>query len=524
MKHNITTAWGWLSLSILLMVCLTAKADNTTKVTVGLGIDSTAVMAESQTFGHRIDDVVIKPGLDYLLLKFRDTTKSGKWLQFKGEIGAFSLRESRLLWTYPFDYRNSTVYCTRAGVVVAKGNKVCLLDPATGDVRWQGKFNIVQYDDSTNVVLGYSGPRSSKLSGYSLTTGQQLWTAKLPHDKNWGWNHVIREDSVHWLIVADDLNRLNISTGEVCAYEAKTGVTDVKGALLQGLAMAGGAMAGAMMTGYAVYPVGAVGPNVINQLHSNVVLEDSLYYFADRERVACLDSSMNPVWTYEFPSRTSAFSRLVCDDNTLYMFNLGFGMKNGVQRTKMGRPFIAAFDKRTGNCQFMNMLSLKKDMVEDAVLSPEGTFILFDDGMAYKRELSDSTVTISPWDVKEHGRLSEIITQPVYAYYHHKSMFDVIASDGIYFPVMTENGDIIMVDKELRTSERFPARSLYWPLCMVGDRMCVYSLSSGKQDVWLVSLQGVPEIRLTIPIHGVGITGGQLYLNNADHLYYLPLE
>ena len=147
---------------------------------------------------------------------------------------------------------------------------------------------------------------------------------------------------------------------------------------------------------------------------------------------------MKTVWSYEFPSKTSAFSRLVCNDSTLYMFNLGFGLKNGQQRTKMGRPFIAAFDKRTGECQFMNMLSLKKDMVEDAVLNPEGAFMLFDDGLAYKHELDDSTVTVSPWDVKEHSQLRAIITQPVYAYYNLKSMFDVIATDGVHFPVITE--------------------------------------------------------------------------------------
>ena len=59
---------------------------------------------------------------------------------------------------------------------------------------------------------------------------------------------MIREDSVHWLIVADNLNRLNIRTGEVSVHEAKTGVTDVKAALLQGLVMAGGAVAGAAET------------------------------------------------------------------------------------------------------------------------------------------------------------------------------------------------------------------------------------------------------------------------------------
>ncbi len=509
---------------LLLVAGMPAKADDVTKVPVGLTLDSTVVEADCQTFGRRLDNIVITPSQDYMLLEFRDLTKDGKWIKFKGDIGAYSLKESKLLWTKPFDYRNSTATCTKAGILTARNNKVSMLDPNTGEVTWQGKFYIVQYDDSTNLVLGYSGPSSNKLSAYELTTGQQLWTVKMPHDKNWGWNNVIREDSVHWLIVADNLNRLNIRTGEVSVYEAKTGVTDVKAALLQGLVMAGGAVAGAMASGYAYFPVGVIGPNVINRLHSNVLRDDSLYYFADRQHVVCLDSMMNTVWSYELPSKTSAFSQIVCDDSTLYMFNLGFGMQDGVRRKKMGRPFIASFDKRTGACHFINMLSMKKDMVEDAVLTPEGAFMLFDDALAYKRELTDSVVTISPWQVEKHGRLSGIITQPVYADYKYKGMFELIASDGIYFPVITEKGDILMVDKELRTADHFPASSLYWPLCMVGDRMCISSYAGGQQNVWLVTMQGVPELKLTIPVHRVGIAGNKLYLHNDRALYSIPLN
>lgn len=524
MKKTVTILGRMLFLAVFLSVCLPSNADDGNKVPVGLTIDSTVVMAEKQTFGRRIDGVVIRPELDYILLKFRETTNSGKWLQSKGEIGAFSLKESKLLWTYPFNFTSSTAYCTQAGVVVSKGNKVLMLDSATGEVRWQSKFYPVQFDDSTNVVLGYSSASSSKLHGYNLTTGQELWTVSMPHNKNWGWNNVIREDSVHWLIVADNLNRLNIQTGEVCVYDAKTGVNDIKGALLQGLAMAAGAAAGAMVTGHAVYPVGTVSPHIINQLHSNVLQDDSLFFFADRQHLVCLNQSMNVVWNYDLPSKTSASSRLVCNDSTLYMFNLGYGLKDGRLRTKMGRPFIAAFDKRTGACCFMNMLSLKKDIVEDAVLNQDGVFMLFDDGLAYKRDLNDSTVTISPWDVKKHSQLGAIITQPVYTYYNLKGMFDVIASDGIYFPVITESGDIFMVDRDLRISERFPAYSLYWPICMVGDRMCVSSPYSRRQDIWLVSLQGMPEMQFTITLRGVGIAGGKLFLTNEDNLYYLSLD
>ena len=415
---------------LLLVAGMPAKADNVTKVPVGLTLDSIVVEADCQTFGRRLDNIVITPSQNYMLLEFRDFTKDGKWIKFKGDIGAYSLKDSKLLWTKPFDYSNSTAVCTKAGILTAKNNKVSMLDPNTGDVTWQSKFYIVQYDDSTNMVLGYSGPRSNKLSAYELTTGQQLWTVKMPHDKNWGWNNVIREDSVHWLIVADNLNRLNIRTGEVSTYEAKTGVTDVKAALLQGLVMAGGAVAGAILSGYSYLPVGVIDPNVINRLHSNVLCDDSLYYFADRQHVVCLDSMMNTVWSYDLPSKTSAFSQIVCDDSTLYMFSLGF-------------------------------------MVEDAVLTPDGAFMLFDDALAYKRELSDSVVTISPWQVEKYGKLSGIITQPVYTDCKYQGMFELIASDGIYFPVITEKGNILMVDKELRTTEHFPASSLYWPRCMV---------------------------------------------------------
>jgi len=81
-----------------------------------------------------------------------------------------------------------------------------------------------------------------------------------------------------------------------------------------------------------------------------------------------------------------------------------------------------------------------------------------------------------------------------------------------------------MVDKELRTTEHFPASSLYWPRCMVGDRMCISSYAGGQQNVWLVTLQGVPELKLTIPVNRVGIAGNKFYLQNDHALYSIPLN
>ena len=50
--------------TVLLVVNLSAKADNIQQDSVGRTIEGTAVMAESQSFGRRIEGVVIDPELD----------------------------------------------------------------------------------------------------------------------------------------------------------------------------------------------------------------------------------------------------------------------------------------------------------------------------------------------------------------------------------------------------------------------------------------------------------------------------
>lgn len=47
-------------LFLLFLTCSSVMADSTSTVAIGLTIDSTVVMAESQSFGRRIDDVVIE--------------------------------------------------------------------------------------------------------------------------------------------------------------------------------------------------------------------------------------------------------------------------------------------------------------------------------------------------------------------------------------------------------------------------------------------------------------------------------
>ena len=285
--------------------------------------------------------------------------------------------------------------------------------------------------------------------------------------------------------------------------------------------MAVGAAAGAAASGGVYVPYGSIKQNVVTSLHSNVLPSgDSCFFFADRERVCRLDSHLQTVWQYSLPSRTAARSFLTSNDSTLFMISLGYGLLNGQKRKKMGRPFIATFDKRSGECRSMNMLTIKKDIVEDAVLTPDGVFLLFDDGMAYKKNLTDSIVDVTPWDAKANGSLSELVTIPVYAWGNLDSMFELIATDGYYYPVFTSDGSIFMVDHHLHICNHYSCSSLYIPITSVGDRLCVTALT-GQPDMWLISVDGIPEIHITAPCRRVGLAGGFFFLHDENRLMYI---
>ena len=153
--------------------------------------------------------------------------------------------------------------------------------------------------------------------------------------------------------------------------------------------------------------------NTITGLTSNILPQDSVYYWADREQISCVDTALNVVWQKEFPDVKASRSMLFMQDGKLFMLNYGYGLREGRSRKKYGRPFIACYDPQNGEELFFNQLSVKKDMIENALHTDNALYMLFDDGMAYQ-ELADSVVNIVPWDTKRHGKLEEILPSTLY--------------------------------------------------------------------------------------------------------------
>lgn len=513
MKYFITFVFACLSISA---TCYSQEE----LLVIGDKLDGTELKAACYTFPERIQTFSVDSSLDSLYLHLRETTKNGKYLKNRGEIALYHITDREFVWKVLVDYSKTYVNGTKDGILFTTSNRVSFIDKKTGNILWEQMLFPVYKDESLNLLLGYKNAVSQKLRAVRLTDGMELWQTKVAHE--YGWNQVYSLDGAKRLVVADDICEFDLLTGSSKVYEAKTGIKDVKSMVLQGLmAVATGVATGVASGGTFGYSYVPMSSNVISGLVSNVCMQDSCYYVADRNNMMCLDQHLQPVWEYEFPDKTASSSVLFMQDDNIYMLNYGFGWKDGMRKVKSGRPFIAGFDRRSGQQLFFNRLSLKKDIVEDAFVAEDAVYMLFDDGLAYQA-LTDSVVNITPWNnMEERGKLQGLLSDTLYAFIPERREFVPLAFDGVNCPVYTDKGKVYVVDKELEIKQEYLSELLYFVRFRMNDYLCVCR----GNDYWFLHKLGMPVAHFCLDIRQGAVVGNKLLmLTEENQLLLIDLD
>ncbi|MBQ8521990.1 MAG: hypothetical protein IJ456_11620, partial [Bacteroides sp.] len=379
---RISRLFGLLSFLWILLANPSDAIAQVDSVLVGYHMDSTRVMAPAIRFGKSIYDISVSPSQDFMLVAFGERNKNGQWKP-EGHVGGYEIKEGRLRWMKEANLSNTLFECTPYGVLMRAADKTSLFQTLSGEEIWSNDYYTIYANDSIDLALSYKSSTSSKLIATRLSTGEQLWENKLPH--KYGWQDIVVTDSIHRLIVADDICGVNIQTGEMKIHKAKTGKPDTQSILIQAMAGVAGGLIGGMIAGSfnTYYMPTLISPNVITGLCSLIVESDSCYYVADRDGVTCFNNRFDVVWEMDLADGLCSNSRLFVKDSCLYMINHGFGLRNNVQKIKNGRPFIATFDKRNGDLLDIVHLKAKRDIIESSFLVNDHAYLLFDDGMAY---------------------------------------------------------------------------------------------------------------------------------------------
>lgn len=373
------------------------------------------------------------------------------------------------------------------------------------------------------MALSYKSPTSSKLIATRLSTGEQLWENKLPH--KYGWQDIVVTDSIHRLIVADDICGVNIQTGEMKIHKAKTGKPDTQSILIQAMAGVAGGLIGGMIAGSfnSYYMPTLISPNVITGLCSHIVESDSCYYVADRDGVTCFNNRFDVVWEMDLADGLCSNSRLFVKDSCLYMINHGFGLRNNVQKIKNGRPFIATFDKRNGDLLDIVHLKAKRDIIESSFLVNDHAYLLFDDGMAYQA-LTDSEVNISPWDKEKHGKLQSMLPYTLYTHNVKDQIFLPISYDGMNCPVLTDDSKVFIINERLEIREEYPADILYKPIYQHDDYLIVQGTGTRSKDCWVIHQLGMPLLHILPSITDIDLVGDKLLLLTPNELLIVDIK
>lgn len=317
-----------LCLLLLMTVWNVAKGDAQTflKDTIGVRMDSAAIIGECIDFPCWIQSVSADSTGTFLLVQGRDLNKKETSVKNSGDIWMICLPEKKVLWQRPINYFAQEAKLTDQGVSFTSKDKYFLLDLRTGTEIWAGK-KMVPYSMNVaeNRLLAYKGSVmngiSKQLQGYDLLTGNMLWKREISH--RYGWNESLMLDDSTRLIVSDGLHTVNLSDGSGQSFPMKTGVDDYRSAAAIG---ALGLVAGAL-TGVGFFPYGN---DVVVDLVSNVLPDDSLLYVANQEQLLCLDRQLNMKWGYPIPESIGSNSTLFFYGDRLYMVNHGFGYRDNL--------------------------------------------------------------------------------------------------------------------------------------------------------------------------------------------------
>lgn len=512
----------FLSIILFLVYPLLVSAQIIDSTIIGYYSDNTPVKATSVKYQETIHSFNITPSKQFIAANLRPF-KNGKWGNY-GEVGMIEISTGKLLWKEEINFAKENPQCTDYGILVTSLNGTKLLHRYSGRQVWEKDVFPIYHDVPSGILFTYNRT-SERVRAIRTMNAEELWKGH-KISPNYGWSEVQYLNDSTRLIVANGIYKLNLHTGEAKEYEVQTGVLDARENMIEGLigiASAIGAGISAANLGYGVYWVPTF-QNTITQFHSNLLKEDSLYYFANKKGISCLNTELQPIWEFELADGLCSKSQLQIKGDSLYMINYGYAVKDSGKRVKRGQPFFAIFNKRTGDLHNINHLTTEKEIMHDAAYFEENAYLLFEDGIAYQNPLH-SKAQKKEWGNKEKGILQDIVNDTIYAYQITSQDFNPLTLSPKRCPVLTEKSEVVVFNDKLEILEEHNSSVLYRPISKNGTIICIKGIKENETDCWIIHESGKPLLHISKPINDVkAISNDMLILLNYNQLFFLSIK
>lgn len=419
------------------------------------------ITAEEYVFPERIHNSYVDEDGQTLTVWLRGGSKNGVRLNNSGKVIMYNLSDQKEMWSKKINYQTSEVVQYDDLVIHKSSNNIACLDPLTGKDRWKVKNSLYYVDPTRKTGIGYrfnimSG-YTNLLEGINLSDGKKLWEREIK--KDYGWNDVVPLNDSVIVVTAAGLHAVNLNNGSGWDLDAVTGEKDYKATIAANVAgVAFGLLTGSFMI--------ATGHNLVSGVASNTLVDEGNIYFASRKHIVCLTVDGDVKWMTDFPKKQVSSSVLFVKDDTVYMVNRGYAYLNG-DRMDYGVPFIAAFDKNTGEQFFLNPVGTEKKRIEGFKLDDEFFYLISGNKIALCSARDGSFVSEKTLSVEETGNPSYFVGDQTFM--QSDSIYiPVIASDSAEHFIFTDKGTIVAADKELNVVKQLTSDRLY-TCCMTAE-------------------------------------------------------
>jgi hypothetical protein len=410
-------------------------------------IDSSEIKGVEYIFPERIQETFMDTTNGFLTVQLRGLKKE-KWLSNNGNILQYDLNNKSLLWSKKIAYQTSSLQQFSNAMIFTVANRSNCLNIRTGDEIWELKNNIYHVDPVNNVGIGYrfknSTGYSNEIEGIDLKSGEVIWTRDL--NREYGWNDILYTNDSTLIVVAAGLHSININNGEGWDYNTITGKKNYTGTVA---ANAVGIAAG-LLTGTFVM---STGHNLVRDLVSNSLVDSSYIYLASKEQLSKIDKQTGNVeWKYPFPNDLPSKSSIFMNDSVVFMVNKGYAFM-GYRQLDFGKPFLAAFDRETGEQKYLTLINAKKDPVLEFIVLHDEVYLMFKNKIAKYSIETGNQIIEKEFPEESYGDLKYFVGDQVFVTNENEDLISLPQSDTSKVFVFTSQRKTLAVDKQLNIAD-----------------------------------------------------------------------
>lgn len=434
------------------------------------------VVTKEIVFSEDIYDTYIDTVNNYLTVKLRSKSKSGKSFKNKGDFILIDLDDTKIKWSKRISYQMGGIRQFNSFLVQIIAGDSYSINYENGEKQWLIKNAFYHIEPYRMIGLGYKlnslNGNSDMLEGIDLTDGHKMWRREI--NREYSWNDVLHLNDSTLLIAAAGLHTVNLNNGKGWDYNTKTGAKDYTGTIA---ANAAGLALGAL-TGTFVFTTG--GQNTVSDVVSNVLVDSTGIYFASKETIACLDYNGQEIWATPLPKDLASESTIFRSDSIIYMINKGYASM-GYRRIDFGAAFIAAFNANTGEQIYLYTMNAKNEEVVSFEKDKDTLTLIFKHKIAKYFVGDGSLLNEKYFKLETYGKLEYFIDDLVYLC-SDSTYTSVPSLDATKKYLYTDIGKTLVLDHNLEVVNELDTEKLY--VCFLQENDYKF-IAKGRKTVVL---------------------------------------